>query len=177
MKNVRAFCVVAGLVISMIGFGCSATAFAQSGDVKIGYVDLQRVIDASEDGKRAQEEIKKKADELSQQAKAMKEEIQQIKQNYEKQNDVLTDEAKREKRDEISKMERDYTRFINDSKTELRLAEQRALKELLEGVGKLVVEYGKANNYTAIFEAGNILYGADSIELTQEIINLYNSKK
>ena len=65
---------------------------------------------------------------------------------------------------------------MQDSRNELRLVEQRSLKQLLEDVGKIVVEYGKTNNFTLILEAGNILYGADQIEITEDIIKLYNTK-
>ena len=99
-----------------------------------------------------------------------------MKADIDKQQEVLTPEARSQKRDELAKFERDYTRFVQDSRNELRLVEQRSLKQLLEDVGKIVVEYGKTNNFTLILEAGNILYGADQIEITEDIIKLYNTK-
>lgn len=163
------------LFASLLIAGMAATSFAQSGEYKIGFVDLQRVIDSSEQGKRAQEQMKLKADELAAQAKTMKDEIQQMKDEYEQQAMALTPEARTEKRDEISRKELDYNRFVKDSQSELRVIEQRALKQLLEDVGRVVVEYGKTHNYTVIFEAGNILYGSSAIEVTEEIIKEYNS--
>ena len=170
------YTIVGFCVVCMICLGMAVSAFAQSAEIKVGFVDLQRVIDASEEGKRAQAEMKKKADELAQKARQMQQEMQKIKTDYETQALALTPEARSEKRDELAKLERDYSRFVKDSQTELRALEQRALKQLLEEVGKLVVEYGKTNNYTVIFEAGNILYGSNNIELTQEIINLHDSR-
>ena len=163
-----------GLIV-LTGVFCT-NASAQSAEMKIGFVDLQRVIDSSEEGKQAQEEIKKRADELSEQAQKMQEELKALKADYDKQLDILTPEAKSQKRDEMTKMERDYSRFVNDSQTELRQIEQRALKQLLADVGKLVMEYGKQENFTLILEAGNILYGADQIEVTDAVIELYNSR-
>ena len=170
------YTIVGFCVVFMICLGMTVGAFAQSVEIKVGFVDLQRVIDSSEEGKRAQAEMKKKADELAQQARQMQQEMQKIKTDYETQALALTPEARTQKRDELVKLERDYNRFVQDSQTELRALEQRALKQLLEEIGKLVVEYGKTNNYTLIFEAGNILYGSDNIELTQEIINLHNQR-
>ena len=163
------------LVVLITIFCAGASALAA--DMKIGFVDLQQVIDASDEGKQAQIDIKKRADELGVEATQMQKDLQAMKSDLEKQFDVLTLEARSQKRDELTKMERDYSRFINDSQTELRQIEQRALKQLLETVGKLVVEYGEQENFTLILEAGNILYGADQIEVTQEVIELYNSKK
>jgi outer membrane protein len=170
-------CISVFFVVVVVGVGFSASTFAQSTEIKIGFVDLQMVIDASEEGQQARAEIKKKADELSQQAKQMKEELEALKADYEQQSLALSEEAKSEKRDAIGRKELDYNRFVKDSRTELQTSEQRALKELLETVGKIVVEYGQQNGYTVILEAGNILYGADSIDLTEEIINAYNTRK
>ena len=164
--------IAAGMV-----FGLSTNAAAQSSELKIGFVDLQRVIDASKEGTRAQEDIKNKAGELEEQARKMQDEMTAMKTELDQQYDMLTPEARNQKRDEMSKLQRDYERFVRDSQSELRVIEQRALKQLLEELGKLVVEYGQANNFTVILEAGNILYGAPQIELTEQIIELYNSKK
>ncbi len=170
---------VLALLIGMSVCGFSGNVLAQDAAMKVGFVDLQKVIDSSEEGKRAQEQMKQKAAQLEEEAKKMQTEFETAKADYEKQlsSDMLTPEAKSEKRDEISRMERDYTRFVRDSQSELRMMEQRSLKQLLENVGKIVVEYGKNNNFTLILEAGNILYGSEQIEITNDIITLYNSRE
>ncbi len=176
MKTIKRVWIISFLTIALLGYGMMTNAFAQSSEMKIGFVDLQRVIDSSGEGQRAQEEIKKKAAELEVKAKQMQDDLQALKTDLTNKLGMLTPEAKGEKRDEIAKMERDLSRFVQDSQSELRLIEQRALKQLLEEVGKLVVEYGKANNFTLILEAGSILYGADTIELTEDIIKQYNTR-
>lgn len=171
-KSLIVCVVVGGICLSVTG-----NLFAQSAPLKIGFIDLQRVINASEEGQKAQEEIQKKADEYTLQADQIKAKIEALSEDLKKQADVLTPAAKAEKQDEIAKLELEYNRFVNDSREELGKAEQRALKQLLEDIGRLVVEYGQQNEYTVILEAGNMLYGADSIEITEDIIALYNSRK
>lgn len=176
MLNTRCNNLIIAGIVALLCVGMAGTALAQTKAMKVGFIDLQQIIDASQEGKIAQENIKKRADELSQRAKSMKAELQQMRDEYEKQAMALTPEARSQKRDEISRFERDYNRFLQDSKTDIRVAEQRALKELLEDVGKLVVTYGKTNNYTVIFEKSGILYGADEIDITGDIIELYNAR-
>lgn len=164
-------------VISIVCVSFSTGAFAQATAIKIGFVDLQRIIDASEEGQQVRADIQKEADKLSQQAEQMQEKIDTLRNEYQEQTEFLTADAKQEKRDEIGKLELDYSRFVKDSRTELQKAEQRALQQLLIEIGKIIVEYGQENEYTVILEAGNILYGADSINLTDDIVNYYNLKK
>ncbi len=176
MKNTHKIYIASFLTVVVLGCGMMTSAVAQTTDMKIGFVDLQRVIDSSGEGQRAQEDIKAKAKELENEAKQMKDDIQALKTDFAGKSDMLTAEAKRQKQDEIGKKERDLSRFVQDSQSELRLIEQRALKQLLEDVGKLVVEYGDANDFTLILEAGSILYGSGSINITEEIISQYNAR-
>jgi len=170
---------IVSVVVCGVCFGAVEPLLAQSAPVKIGFIDLQQVINASEEGRKAQEAIQQKADEYKAQADQIKAKIDMLTEDLKKQMDAdaLTPAARAEKQDEISKLELDYNRFVNDSREELGKAEQRALQQLLEDIGKLVVEYGQQNGYSVILEAGNILYGADNIEITADVIALYNSRK
>jgi len=177
MLNVIYKSIVVTCVVSILCVGFSNIIFAQSSDLKIGFVDLQRVVSSSEEGKRVQEDIQKRADQLSQKAEGMRKELESMKEGYETQRLALTSEARRGKLDEIGKIERELSRFVQDSQEEIRTTEQRVLKRLLLDIGKLVVEYGEQHGFTVILEAGNILYGAESIEITDGIIEAYNSRK
>lgn len=163
-------------VIGSLGLASSTPAYAA--DLKIGFVDLQRVISGSEEGKRAQADIQKKADEFTEQVNQLKTKIDTLTADYKKQADLgaLSANAKREKQDEISKLQTEYDRRVKDSRDELAKAEDRALKAILQEVSKVVVDYGKQNGFTVILEAGNILYGAENIDITNDIVNQYNSR-
>ena len=163
-------------VVSMICVSFSVSTFVQSGDLKIGFVDLQRVINSSAKKKQAEDEYKKKDEEYTQQANLLKEELKQLQDELDQQAEILTEEAKLRKLDEISEKKLGYDRFKKDSETRLKRYEQRIFEELLEEIGKLVVEYGKERNYTAIFERQMMVYVTESIDLTDEIIQLYNSQ-
>ena len=102
------------LAIALIFMGCMGTGMfgnvkgALAVDMKIGWIDLQRVINASEEGQRAQEGIQKRADEYTLQANQMKAEIEAMAEDLKKQADVLTPAARREKQDAIAKLEVEY---------------------------------------------------------------------
>ncbi len=162
-------------VVFMLSCAVGGQAFAQTTTLKIGYVDLQQVIDASQGGKQARAEIQKKADELSQKAEDMKQELAALQQDYEQQALALSPEAKTQKRDQISKLERDYSRFVKDSKSELRVIEQRALQELYKEIEEIVVEFGQQQGFDAILERQVFLYASEAIDVTDQVIALYNS--
>ncbi len=174
MPSIR---IVSLVIVCVVCLGSSLNVFAQSGEMKIGFIDLQKVIDASEKGKRIRDTIQKKADELSQQVKALEEDLKAMRADYNTQAALLTGEAKGEKQDALQRKDLDLKRFVKDSEAELRKAEKRALQELYQDIGRIITDYGKKHNYTAIFERQTIVYVAENIDLTNEIITLYNSQQ
>lgn len=170
-KNMKrlAGTVLCGMVVSML-----ISVSSQAAELKIGWVDLQRVISSSAEGQQAQADIQRKADEYTRQADQMKAQLETMAADYKNQEEMLTPAARSEKQDAITKLEVEYNRFVQDSRDELGRAEQRALQGLLQDIGKLVVEFGQQEGYAVILEAGNILYGSTSTEVTEDIIALYN---
>lgn len=165
------------ILMGALIIGVFLAVSAAAADVKIGWVDLQRVINASEEGRQAQAQIQQKADEYTRQADQMKQELETMAADYKAQEEMLSAAARGEKQDAIAKLEVEYNRFVQDSRDELARAEQRALQGLLQDIGKLVVEFGEQEGYAVILEAGNILYGSESTEVTDDIIALYNQRK
>lgn len=176
MKTRTSIKYMAGILVCGIVIGMLTSVNIQAAELKIGWVDLQRVINASEEGKQAQAEIQLRADEYTRQADQMKAQLETMAADYKNQEEMLTPAARSEKQDEMAKLEVEYNRFIQDSRDELARAEQRALKGLLEDIGKLVVQYGEQEGFAVILEAGNILYGSASTEVTDDIIALYNTR-
>ncbi len=168
---------LAGVVVCGMLAGMMTSVSVQAAELKVGWVDLQRVISSSAEGQQAQAEIQKRADEYTQQADQMKAELEAMTADYKSQEEMLTPAARSEKQEAIARLEVEYNRFVQDSRDQLGRAEQRALQGLLQNIGKLVVEFGEQEGYAVILEAGNILYGSASTEVTNDIIALYNTQK
>jgi outer membrane protein len=172
MMMKMAVILLCGVVVTVTG-----TSSLWAAELKIGWVDLQRVIDSSEEGQQAQTQIQQKADQYTQQAAELQAQLEAMVADYKNQEEMLTPEARSEKQDAIDKLQVEYNRFVQDSRDELARIEQRALQELLVDISRLVVQYGEQEGFTLIVEAGNILFGSASAEVTDDIIALYNAGK
>lgn len=176
MKGVS--CRKVGLCIMTLFLFMTGTALAASKDLRIGYVDLQRVINESEAGKDARkrfsEEIKKRQEELNKR----QEEISNLREEYRKKVSILKEEVKREKEREIAEKSRSLQEFISLSERELLKKESQLTGEIIKDIQAIVRDYAKEKGYTYIFEKmeGGILYGPEGDDLTDEIIKRYNEK-
>lgn len=145
--------------------------------VKIGCIDLQRVVYESEAGKKAKADIDALVTSKKSVLDGKRKPIEKLRSELEKQGSVLSPEAKKSKQEELEKLEREYLRTAQDSDAEVRKKDTELrdmiLKEILELVGKI----GKEEGYTLIIERGSVLYLDKGIDITDMIIKKYNESK
>lgn len=152
---------------------------------KIGFIDMRQIIILSDAGKEAalelQEFVKKKKtviDEKENELKKLQEELEKLKP-------VLTERAYKEKEIEGQRKYREYKRFIEDFKEEVRAKEQQHEKRLIPEVLKLIQAIGEKEGYTMIVETGvynpGVTYFEKSQTITKKVIQefnkVYKSKK
>lgn len=149
---------------------------AHAADLKIGYVDLNSALNASEPGKRAVqalEEMVKMKQTVIDQKEA---EIKILNESLKKQANILTPQAMREKQEERDKLARDYQRMIKDSQEEIQKKQAALMNDIIKKLRKLVDVIGKEEVDMIIFEKSEsgMLYGPEKADLTEKLINRFN---
>ncbi|MEE8448700.1 MAG: OmpH family outer membrane protein [Thermodesulfobacteriota bacterium] len=147
--------------------------------MKFGVVDLQKALNLSTAGKKARESISKRAEEAKRVIKAKDSELRTLRAELEKQSLLLTEEARLEKAKAFESKRRDYERFFKDSREELALEERRLTNKILRELEKVVQKLGQEEGFTFIFERsqGGLIYAANSVDLTNRMIELYDAKQ
>lgn len=163
----------------MLGFFVLASSpvvsFAE--EVKLGYVDLQRALNETEDGRKAKAKLKKDFDlkqkELDEQQEALKKDIEDL----DKKRTLLPAEKVRDKEAELQarmqKVQQTYLRHQQD----LQGKEQAETGKIYERMNRIIVKIAQAENFTMIFERAQsaVLFAKPHLDLTNEIIRRYNS--
>src|SRR5512140_2184648 len=160
----------------IVGLFLPNVAFAESAP-KIGYVDLQRALNESESGKKAKEEFKVQVDKLQAGLKKQKDEIESLKDQLEKKALVMKEEERANLEEEYRKKLRDFERNYKDSQTDLQKKDNELTGAIIHDLQDVIRSYGERENYLLIFENGSnaVLYGAKNADLTDTIIQEYNS--
>jgi outer membrane protein len=147
--------------------------------VKIGYVNMQRALENSAAGQQATKKLSDIWDKSKSELQKNKDRIEAFRAEIDKQSLLWNEKTKREKDDELRRMERDYNRLLKDVQDELKAKET----EFSEGIGKdllrIIEDIGKAEGYTIILEkkSSAVLYAPASIDLTDRVIKQYDSLK
>lgn len=155
----------------------SVTAYAA--EVKIGFVDLQRVLSESKRGQEAKAKIEARGSELDKQFQQMQKEVQSLKEEIEKKGKLLSANVLKEKQKEYEQKLKQLETFVQNSRQELQEMEREAVAQILKDAEKVISDIGKKEGYTLILEKQRsfILFAPDEIDLTDRVIKALDGQK
>jgi outer membrane protein len=171
MRNLKLALIFASLSVFLV---CN---FSVAADVaKIGVIDLQRVIETSNQGKTSQAQIKKQKDKMEEDLKRKGAEIEQIRQRLEREAMVMSKEAREEKEREARIKLNDFKSLQKRYRSELQNLEKKLIEQLKDDVFVLVNEIGKKEGYLLIISKIGVLYSPSTIDITDQLIKRLNKK-
>ena len=166
-----------GIILLISFFSFSWIGSAAAADVaKIGIVDLQRIMEASNPGKSAQAEIKKDKDKMEQELKKKGAEIEELRKQFERESMVMSKEKREEKEREGRIKLNDFKSLQKRYRSQLQVLEKRLVNQLRQDVFELVEEIGKKEGYLLIINNFSVMYSPGSIDITDQIIKQMNDK-
>jgi outer membrane protein len=171
MKRVLGLFVCVGLLLF------SPLAYAQS--VKIGTIDLQRILKESKRSQKEHEAFNKKKDALNKEVNKKEEEIRVLKESIEKKltSGMLNEQARRDLEKEYQQKVRDYEYFKRDTGIEAQRLYQEMYLRVLKGVNTVVNKLGEEGNYTLVVDLAAIAYAPDGLDITDQVIKAFDASK
>ncbi len=159
--------VVACAVISLAG-----SAFSDTG-IKLGSVDLRKIAQESDKGKKAAATLKEMADKFQEKLDAKRKELEKMKVDLEKNGAKLTAAKRRAKEKEMQKKIGEFREFGQNAEQELTKKDKELSTQVGEELEKVVRDYGRANGYTVITHKEGVIYNSGDYgvkDLTDDIL-------
>jgi len=149
---------------------------AMSQTASIAYIDLQKVMLESEQGKKIRAVLTQDAERLKKTLDGKQAELQRLKDAFEKQGATITPEARADKEKQYQVKLKDYQRLYNDYQTELQQKDMEYTQKVLKEVQEVVQGLGEREKYSLILEKSQagILYATPAIDITSKVISLFN---
>jgi len=144
--------------------------------MKIGYIDVQRVIAESQSGKRAKERFQVQVKKAESDVQKERQDLERLKSDLDKKGPLLKEEERRSMEGDLQKRSVILQRTMNDYQQDLRQKESEIMSDILKEVEQIVNEVGKAEKFTLIFERSQIIYSDQGIDITSKVIETYNSR-
>ena len=162
------------LVVLLLALSSSFAAAQER--VKIGFIDVQRVIAESQPGKRAKDRFQAQVKKAEADIQKERQELERIKADIDKKGPLLKEEERRNMEADFQKRSVNLQRTMGDYQQELRQKESEMMSEILKELESVVGEVGKADKFTLILERSQILYSDQGIDITNKVIESYNSR-
>jgi outer membrane protein len=144
--------------------------------VRIGFVDIQRVIGESQAGKRAKDRFQAQIKKAEADVIKERQDLERLRSDLDKKGPLLKDEERRNMEADFQKRSVNLQRTMGDYQQDLRQKENEMMAEILKELEGVVSELGKSEKYTLILERSQILYSDQGADITTKVIEAYNSR-
>ena len=166
-----------GLAAGMILFGWLGSVWAA--DLKIAYVDMQRVINECHAGGEAKKVITQDGEKFQRLIAEKQKELQTLKESIEKQALMLTPDARANKEREYQTKLREFQRWGEDTRNELAQKQTQMERTISVGLIEVVQKIGTNEGYTLILEKNEsiVVFASKPIDITDQVIKAYDAQK
>ena len=149
---------------------------AAAADLKVGVVDLQKVIESSKPGQAMQGQLKAEKDKMEAELKKKGDEIEELRQRLERESMVMSKEAREEKEREGRIKVNDIKQLQKKYRADLQGLELKLMGQLKDQISGLLEEIGKKEGYVLIISNIAVLYAPNSVDITDTLIKKLNAK-
>ncbi|MFQ6032224.1 MAG: OmpH family outer membrane protein [Candidatus Zixiibacteriota bacterium] len=173
MKRQKTWGLMMTLLIGLVFGVWVSPSFAQQ--LKIAYVDVQRLKAEYKEYVQAQDEFNKLMTAWQAKADSMQQEMQELADRLEKQNLLLSEQAKNEIREQLLVKQNEYQVFVNQvmgPDGEAAQKEYELSKPLIDKINTVIRLIALKENYAYVLDstAGSVLYAKDELDITNKVL-------
>lgn len=167
--------VTMGVLVLTLGLWFGRACPAPPTTVKIGFIDVQRILETSEKGKEFRDKIFQLRKDKEKILSTKQDEIIKARQDYQQKALTLSDRARLDREQELRQKELEFQTLSESYKQEVLLEGRKLQALMLKDLSDIVRQIGQAEGYTIIVEKDATLYAAEAIDITEKVIQQYNA--
>lgn len=159
------------LICAVLFFTCSTVSNGFAADLKIGVMNVQKIIVGCEAGKEAKTRFEKKMKDLQASFQKEEAELKALQEEIKKKSSAWSEEKKAEKTRDFQKRGREFQAKNEDARFEMKQLQDKELEPILKALEKIVDTYRKDNGYTMILDSKNGVISYDEkIDISAKLI-------
>ena len=145
-------------------------------DIKIVYVDIDKIINESTAGKNILKQIKNINSKNTSKFKKKEQELIEVEKQIISKKNVITKEDFEKQATALNIDVANFKKEINNSKNDLNKKKLEATKKILNVLNPILSEYSAKNSISLIIQKKNIIIGKSELDVTNQILDLVNAK-
>jgi outer membrane protein len=162
----------AAAAVLALGLAAAPAAAEQ----KLAFVDLQRALNEVEEGKAAKATLKREFDQKQKTLDEKKTELDRLGADFEKQQSVMSDDAKRERAGDLQRKGLELQQVYVQMQKELSERERETTRGIFEKMNAIVREIADQEGVAMVVQAEALVYAVPSLDITNELVRKYNTR-
>jgi outer membrane protein len=164
-----------GWIIPLIAGMFAFSAAATEAEVKVGFVNGQRVINESPQAAKAKKKLEKEFEKRDQELQKMAKQLQALQESLEKNGLTMSESERRAKEREFNETNREFQRRQREFREDLNLRQNEEMASLYERVNRVIKQVAESEKYDIILQEA--VYVSPRIDLTDKVIKALQDTK
>jgi len=151
--------------------------WAAAAEFKVGVVDGMDVVSKSTEGKRVQDNIKRKSEELGKPFAQRRQDLAKQVEDFQKQAGVMKEDARKHKAEELEKKMQDFQKQGADAEKQLQQFQEKELAPLFQKLEGAVKALAQQDNLDMVLYKRNagLLYMDPKLDITDKVRSKFGS--
>ena len=162
---------------TMLGIlaGAVFSQAAPAADLKIGFIDAERINRESAPAERATKKLEKEFAPREQELRKMDTQIKALQAQLEKDGLTMSDTDRRNREQELGRQTREFQRLQREFREDLNLRRNEELAALFERANKVIKQIAEAEKYDLIIQEA--VYRSPRIDITEKVLKSLAAEK
>jgi outer membrane protein len=171
-----------GLPAAPSAAGSTPDATVPSTGSKIGTINIEQAIFASNEGQRDFEALSKKLEPKQTELKNMNDEVESLKKQLNTQSATLNDESRGALVKQVEDKTKRLERSVQDARDDAQAQQNEIAQRILQKMAPIIVKYAGDKGFGLIMDTsqpwpqGPVLWAGPSVDITKAIVDAYNAQ-
>jgi len=153
---------------------------AATGGNKVGTINIEQAIFASNEGQRDFEALSKKLEPKQSELKNQNDEVENLKKQLNTGGDKLSEDARQTLLKQIEQKQKSLERSVQDARDDAQNQQNEIAQRILQKMAPIIVKYAGDKGFGVIMDTSNpwpqgpVLWAGPSVDITKAIVDAYN---
>ena len=149
---------------------------------KIGTINIEQAIFASNEGQRDFEALSKKLEPKQTELKNMNDEVESLKKQLNDQGSKLNDDSRGTLVKQVEEKQKRLERSVQDARDDAQSQQNEIAQRILQKMAPIIVKYAGDKGFGLIMDTSNpwpqgpVLWAGPSVDITKAIVDAYNAQ-
>ncbi len=154
-----------------------AASGASAAELKIGVLDVQQALLASEEAQQFMEKAKADLKDEQGQVKSLEDELRGMQEKLEKDADVMSPTEKQQRQKDFENKQLDYRFQVNKLQKEVKDRQEELMQQMGPKLQAAIKDVVEADHYDMVLQRGDLIYADAKFSITRKVTEKLNEKR